>query len=133
MMITSKSFATYLLLTIVTCGIYHFCMVYMLTNDFNRMAGQTPHNISPTAAVILSILLGNIYSCYWIYQMGLRVDRMSDANAIPREDSASGYLAWTLGGFLTFGIASYIGLYRFFKQFNRLVNAYNSVLPVKMG
>lgn len=125
-MIQRREFWMVLLLTIVTCGIYHYFYLYQMTKDINTMAGNDGKTVDPTLAVILSIVTCGIYDIWWYYQMGNRMQTMGTVNAIPVEENGTTYLLWYLLGFVVCGLGIWVAMYLFIKNFNNLAFAFNS-------
>lgn len=64
----SKSLLNVGVLSIVTCGIYLICWIYVTTNDVNNYMEQ--EYINPTLAVVLSIVTCGLFTIYWFYKYG---------------------------------------------------------------
>lgn len=124
-MIAKKDFWVVLLLSIVTCGIYYWVYIYQMTRDVNRMAGEDGRGTDPAVVVILSIVTCGIYHYYWLYQYGNRMQDLGRANNILVEESGTTYLMWELLGLVICGIGSWVGIYLFIRNFNRLADGYN--------
>lgn len=127
-MIQPKNFATVLLLSIVTCGIYMFYFLYVTTQDMNTMVGNDGHNTEPTTVILLSIVTCGLYSWYWYYDQGNRMKALCDRNGIPCQENGTTYLLWLLLGSLICGIGGWVAIYLFIKNFNNLAAAYNQSL-----
>lgn len=125
-MIQRRDFVTYLLLSIITCGVYSYYFIYTTTNDLNRMAGDDGKTVNSTAAVLLSIFFGIIYPTWWFYRMGGRMHHLGQQNAIPIDEDASSYVMWMIVGYLTCGIGSLFATFLFIKNFNRIADGYNA-------
>ena len=124
-MIEQRNFVTFLLLNIITCGIYGWYYIYTMTRDINTMVGDDGRNTDPTTALLLSIFTCGIYTLYWYYTQGNRMKALPDYNNIPCQENGTSYLVWILVGALICGIGSYIGIYLFIKNFNNIATAYN--------
>ena len=61
-MIEQRNFVTFLLLNIITCGIYGWYYIYTMTRDINTMVGDDGRNTDPTTALLLSIFTCGIYT-----------------------------------------------------------------------
>lgn len=130
-MIQKREFWMVLLLSIVTCGIYTYIYLYQMTRDLNQMAGPDDKTVEPGMVVLLSIVTCGIYTWYWYYQMGNRMQNMGNANNVLVEENGTTYLLWILLGSLLAGIGSFIAMYLFIKNFNRLADAYNAGMGVQ--
>lgn len=125
-MIQQRNFVTFILLSLVTCGIYTFYFIYTTTRDINTMVGNDGRNTEPTTAILLSIVTCGFYTYYWYYDQGNRIKALADRNGIPCNENGTSYLMWVLLGTLICGIGSWIGIYLFIKNLNNLIAAYNS-------
>lgn len=130
-MIQKREFWMVLLLSIVTCGIYAYIYYYQMTKDLNQMAGPDDKTVEPGMVVLLSIVTCGIYTWFWYYQMGNRMQNMGNANNVLVEENGTTYLLWILLGSLLAGIGSFIAMYLFIKNFNRLADAYNAGMGVQ--
>ncbi len=64
------SFITTLLLNIITCGIYGFYVMYVITEDHNKIAENTGDDkvMNFLLAYLLSLVTCGIYIYVWYYQ-----------------------------------------------------------------
>lgn len=125
-MIQQRNFWMYLLLNIVTCGLYSWYFLYTTTRDINTMVGDDGRNTEPTTVLLLTLVTCGFYSLYWYYDQGNRIKALADRNNIPCNENGSSYLLWILVGALICGIGSYIGIYLFIKNLNSLIDGYNA-------
>ena len=72
-MIQQRNFVTFLLLNLITCGIYSFYFIYTATRDINTLVGNDGRNVEPSTAVLLTIVTCGFYSYYWYYDQGNRI------------------------------------------------------------
>ena len=84
----SKSLLNVGVLSIVTCGIYLICWIYVTTNDVNSYMEEEYFN--PTLAVVLSIVTCGLFTIYWFYKYGTIVfnDMSKKANLDSYGESA---------------------------------------------
>ena len=80
---TQRNVALYIVLTIVTCGIFGLYWFVVLTNDANAASGR-----QNGVALLLTIVTCGIYGLFWAYQLGQKVTEakaqrgmMADSNA----------------------------------------------------
>ncbi len=125
-MVQQKSFLTFLLLSIITCGIYSYYYLYRMTQDINQMAGDDGYYTDPVVAVLLTIVTCGFYSWYWLYQQGNRMKRLADCNNVPCDENGTAYLLWAIIGSLLCGIGTLIAHFLMIRNFNNLAAAYNS-------
>ena len=71
---TDRSLVMYILLTIVTCGIYGYYFIYKLADDLNEMCKDDGEKTGGLIAyILLSIITCNFYQLYWMYKIGNRL------------------------------------------------------------
>lgn len=72
-----RNFWMYLLLSIVTCGIYSIYWWYVFVNDLNTL-GQGDGEESPNyiVVILLSIVTCGIYNYFWYYKQGNRMQKI---------------------------------------------------------
>ena len=73
--ITTKSIATCIILSIVTCGIYGIIWFVNLTDDTNTLS-RDPNATSGGVAFLLNLITCGIYGWYWSYKQGERLERV---------------------------------------------------------
>lgn len=98
-----RSIPMYIILSIVTCGLFGLYWFIVLTDETNEVTGQTQLASGPMA-LILTIITCNIYGWYWAYKMGEKVDMIKAQNG--QSSSNSGILFIILQA-LGLGIVNY--------------------------
>ena len=71
--IQKRGVALYIILTIVTCGLFGLYWFITLNDDTNKISGH-PEAMGGVLALLLSILTCGIYAFFWNYTMGTRID-----------------------------------------------------------
>ena len=74
-----RSIPLYIVLTLVTCGLFGLYWFVVLTDETNEATGET-QLASGALALILTIITCNIYGWYWAYKMGEKVDIIKSQN-----------------------------------------------------
>lgn len=71
---TDRGVIGWLLLSIVTCGIYSYYFLYCLARDINVMC-QDDGDFTPglAAFILLSFVTCGFYALYWYYKIGNRL------------------------------------------------------------
>lgn len=130
-MIERKEFVPVVLFHLLTCGLYRLFFMVSITASVNRMTGPEPRRMNPGMTALLTVMTCGLYHYYWLYRIALRMDRLCEVSGIEHEDTAAGLLVWSLCGLLTMGITTWIALYKFLKEYNRLVDEYlaQAVMP----
>lgn len=72
-MLQKKNIAVYIILSIVTCGIFGMYWLVVLNNDCNTVANE-PNGTSGGIVLLLTIVTCGIYGIYWCYKMGQNLD-----------------------------------------------------------
>lgn len=102
-MIQSRSIATCIILSIVTCGIYGIYWFICLVNDTNTVSGNTD-GTSGGMVFLLTLVTCGIYGLYWAYKQGEKLDQAKASRNIPASNSGIVYLLLFLFGL---GIIAY--------------------------
>lgn len=71
-MIQRRSIPMYVILDIVTCGLFGLYWMAVLTDDTNAVSGE--QQTSGVLAVVLTIVTCGIYGLYWAYKCGEKLD-----------------------------------------------------------
>lgn len=90
--IEQRSIPMYVILSIVTCGIFGLYWLYHLNEDLNMLVPDE-NNYSGAMVVLLSLVTCGIFLIYWSYKAGKRVERLTRDT-----DAAILYLVLTLFG-----------------------------------
>ena len=107
----NRSFWVYLLLSIVTCGLYSIYFWYVYVEDLNTIFyGDGEDSPNYIIVLLLSWVTCGIYGVYWRYKQANRMYRESyDRYGVMIEENGSAILLWTLLGYLTGGIGQTLG------------------------
>ncbi|MGN0614066.1 MAG: DUF4234 domain-containing protein [Porcipelethomonas sp.] len=98
-MIQEKNIALYVVLSIVTCGIFGIYWEVCVVNDL-KVASDRPADQSGGMVVILSIVTCGIYGIYWAYTAGEKVQAAQAKHGLPSDQNqAVIYLILSLLGF----------------------------------
>ena len=89
-MIQRRNIALYIILSIVTCGIFTYYWIYVLNEDMNHLTGD--YSISGGLLIVLSIITCGIYLWYWLYKMGGKLDSLRQSRGIPSNNSGILYI-----------------------------------------
>jgi hypothetical protein len=97
-MIGSRSIPLYIVLSIITCGLFSIYWMYTLNQEINQLSGE--NGTDGGMVILLSLITCGIYSLYWLYKMGERCDRIKGGTG----DTSVLYL---ILGLIGFGIVCY--------------------------
>lgn len=124
-----RNFWMYLLLSIVTCGIYSLYYWYVFTDDLNRICAEKVPNDKPSMnyllVILLSIITCNIFYYFWLYQQGNRMQDASRGYGRNFHENGTTYLLWCLFGILLCGLGPLYGVYLMIRNQNILIEEYN--------
>ena len=118
-MIQKRSIALYIVLSVVTCGIYGIYWFICLNDETNKVSNEQ-NPTSSGIAILLCIVTCGIYGVYWAYKQGEKLDRASEMYGRPKSDRALIYLLFNLFGL---GIVSFALMQ---DDLNALADPYNA-------
>ena len=125
-MIKQRSLLAFIVLSIVTCGIYPIFFFYSWTNDVNLVcAGDGEDSLNYIVVLILSFVTCGIYGIYWIYKQANRLAKNGPRYGVVIVENGGTVLMWYLVGSLVCGLGSFVGLHILIKNLNTLANIYN--------
>lgn len=126
-----RTFGTYLLFSILTCGIYSIIFFYLLIEDLNTVCEpvENPNDNQQSPNYILVLILGiltcGIYTLFWLYKQGNRIQNAGRKYGLDINENGTSLLLWILLGSLLCGIGSFVAYYYFITNANKLCKAYN--------
>ncbi|MBO4236014.1 MAG: DUF4234 domain-containing protein, partial [Firmicutes bacterium] len=121
--IQKYSFWKYLLLGLITCGIYNLYYMYKWTEDTNRLSqGVYKLSMNYLLVFLLGIVTCGIYYYVWVYQQGERLKVVGDSNGIMINETGVHHLLLSL---LLGGVGALVSQYIFFNNTNRISGVYN--------
>jgi len=93
----SRSPVAVLLLSLITCGIYHLYWVYKTSEETQRYLGKvTP---SPAVELLLCMFTCGIYYIYWNYKYGKIIAECQMRAGLKSEDNSILFLILAIFGF----------------------------------
>ena len=95
--ITKREIVVAIILTIITCGIYGIYWFIVMTDDANKVSGNTAP--SGGTAFLFTLLTCGIYSIYWNYKMGQKMSQAGKMHGKDISDNAVLYLILSIFGF----------------------------------
>lgn len=123
---TKRDIATYIILTIVTCGIYGYYYVYQLAQDANiicRDDGDETQGLG--IYILLSIVTCGVYSYYWMYKLADRLKANAPRYNTNLTQGGSEVLLWLILGLFTCGVCSFVAMNIIIENMNKLSERYN--------
>lgn len=123
---TNRSLFIYILLSIVTCGIYNFFFIYSLARDVNTACdGDGQQTSGLVKYLLLSLITCGIYAYVWQYSLGNRLAENARRYGMTFQENGTTVLMWDLFGVLLCGIGPFIAMNILIKNTNRICDAYN--------
>ena len=123
---TDRSLLMYILLNIVTCGIYGYYFVYKLAEDMNVMCKEDGEKTGGLITyIVLSFITCSIYQVYWLYKIANRLNNNAPKYGLQFKENGMTVILWYLVGILLCGIGPFVAMYFIIKNTNALAAAYN--------
>lgn len=121
-----RSLIAYILLTIITCGIYSWYFIYALARDVNAAcAGDGKSTAGLIKLILLSMITCGFYGFYWYYALGNRLAENAPRYGLNFQENGTTVLLWYLVGSLACGIGPFVAMHIIIKNANSLCGAYN--------
>lgn len=122
-----RSFITYLVLDLITCGIYGIYFWYMYVEDINTVFyGDGEDSPNYILVFLLSIITCGIYGFYWYYKQANRIYRGAyERYGVPVTETGTSVLIWMLLGSLVCGLGTFVAQYFMINNLNKAASAYN--------
>lgn len=122
-----RSLVMYILLSIVTCGIYSYYFIYKLAQDMNVVcAGDGQNTPGLVQFILLSYITCGIYSWFYYYNLANRMAENAPRYGLSFSENGTTVLLWLLVGALVCGIGPFVAMYILIKNMNSLAHAYNT-------
>lgn len=126
MLKTNRGIIKYILLNIITCGIYSLFFFHGLAKDMNTVAAGDGKNTAGLIKYLLfSLITCGIYSFVWHYNLGNRMVDTGAKYGINIHETGTTILLWMILGSLLFGIGPFIAMHFTMRNMNDLCTAYN--------
>lgn len=124
---TNRSLIKYILLCVLTLGIYGLFFWHKYVQDVNTLcSGDGKNTNGLLVAILLSIITLGIYSYVWAYGMQNRLrDQAGRLGAGPISGGGT-ILLWQIFGVLLFGIGPLVATYIQIHSINTVVYAHQS-------
>lgn len=123
----NRSLVKYILLSIVTCGIYSYFFIYQLAKDVNIIcSGDGKETAGLLKFILLSIVTCGIYSWFWMYNIANRLAENAPRYGMSFTENGTTVLMWYIFGAVLCGIGPFIGMNIIIKNTNALATAYNN-------
>ena len=123
---TDRSLVAYILLSIITCGIYSYYFLYAMARDANVICSADGKKTGGLLAfILLSFITCGFYALYWYYALGNRLAENAPRYGMNFQENGTTVLLWYLVGALVCGIGPFVAMHILIKNMNSLSVAYN--------
>ncbi|GHU21063.1 hypothetical protein FACS1894164_00380 [Spirochaetia bacterium] len=124
-MLKKRGLTSYILLTLITGGIYGLWRIHIIAKDVNLMCNGDGKN---TGGFLKYFFLGlitlGIYDLVWLYMLGDRLQDNAEKYGLKFKEGGGTVLLWFIAGsFIVVG--PFIALHILFKNTNALIDEYN--------
>ena len=102
--VPNRSIGLYIVLTLITCGIFGLYWFVCIVNDLNTASDQ-PNDTSGITVLLLDIVTCGIYGIYWIYKAGEKVSVIK--RKIGEPDSGNSSILYLVLQLLQLGLINY--------------------------
>lgn len=129
MEIRNRGFYLYVLLNIVTCGIYGIYFWYCYNEDINIVCeGDGEPNMNYMLVWLFSILTCGVYGVYWNYKQVNRLKLIASRYGLEFAENGTTILMWFILGPSTLYLSNYVVAYILIKNMNRIAAVYNETM-----
>lgn len=127
-----RSLIGWLLLSLVTCGIYSFYFLYCLARDVNTLC-QDDGDYTPGLAefILLSFVTCGFYAYYWYYKIGNRLQANAPRYDLVFQENGTTVLLWQIFGALLCGLGPIFAMNIIINNTNAMATAYNTRLGAR--
>lgn len=123
---SDRSLLMYILLNILTLGIYSSYFIYSIAKDVNEMCeGDGSHTSGLFKYIIFNLLTCGIYTFIWMYNLGNRLQINADDYNDYFPENGTTILLWMILGNLICFIGTFVALHIIIKNTNSLAYHYN--------
>ena len=123
---TDRSLLIYVLLSIVTCGIYGWIFIYQLIQDVNIACdGDGDETPGFLMFFLLTFVTCGVYGYVWYYKLGNRLQNNCARYGQPTNDGGTAVLLWMVFGVLLCGVGAFIGWNILITNTNTVCQGYN--------
>ena len=123
---TDRSLLVFILLSIVTCGIYTWVFIYQLIKDVNiACEGDGDDTPGFWMFFLLTLVTCGIYGYVWYYKLGNRLQVNCARYGQPTTEGGTAVLLWMLFGILLCGVGVFMGWNIIINNTNTVCMGYN--------
>ena len=120
----NRNFIIYLILAIITIGLYPIYFWHKFIKDMNLICGKEGESPNIILVLIFSIITCGIYYLYWIYKHSERIKNTAAHYNVVIKQSSGSILLWTIVGTIFAFIFSVLSEIIFISWFGILLGQY---------
>jgi len=122
----NRSLLKYILLSLITCGIYGYYFIYKLAKDVNLMCSGDGEETGGLAVyILLCMITCGLYSWWWMYKLGNRLSVNASKYGLSFQENGTTIIMWCLVGVVLCGIGQWIAMHMIIKNTNAMAIEYN--------
>ena len=126
---TDRSIVAYILLGLITCGIYDLYMIHLMIQDVNvTCAGDGKVTKGILEYILFGILTCGIYDYVWLYNFANRIQSNAPRYGMRFEEGGTTILLWWILGAWLCGVGPFYAMHLIIKNTNALNAAYNNMI-----
>lgn len=123
---TDRGLLVYIILSLITCGIYGYYFLYSMARDVNiACEGDGEKTAGLLQFVVLSFVTCGIYAWIWYYKLGNRLAENAPRYGMNFQENGTTVLMWQIFGAFICGIGPFIAMNILIKNSNKICRAYN--------
>lgn len=127
-----RTLVEYILLSILTCGIYGYYFLYTMAQDANVVcAGDGKSTPGLLQFILLSMVTCGIYGWYWYYSLGNRLAENAPRYGMNFSENGTTVLLWLILGAWLCGLGQFVAMHILIINMNRLAHAYNDYISYR--
>jgi hypothetical protein len=127
-MIKKRGLASFIILSIITFGIYGLYWIHKLAKDVNTICeGDGKHTGGLLKYLLLGLITFGIYDLIWLYMLGDRLQDNAPKYNLTFKESGAAVLIWCVLGSIII-VGPFISIYIIIKNTNALADEYNKKL-----
>ncbi|MBO5987704.1 MAG: DUF4234 domain-containing protein [Lachnospiraceae bacterium] len=125
---TDRGLLVYILLTIITCGLYGYYFLYAMARDVNiACEGDGESTAGLIAFILLSFVTCGFYAYFWYYKLGNRLAANAPRYGMSFQENGTTIILWCIIGAFVCGIGPFVAMHILIKNTNAICAAYNRV------
>lgn len=127
-----RSIFTFILLGIITLGIYEIWYLHCLVKDVNELCEENGQKSSGVLVyLVLSLITCGLYGIFWWYRIADMLAIAGRKRGLDLSITGNYVLICFILNYFVCGIASYVGIHQVFEATNELASDYNAKLTYR--